>query len=639
MICFIIFFIHLFAVVKVSSVNGAVNEENFKSIVQDLYTPGLFKMMRDPETKTVSHEHLVNFLLNANDVFLTHDWGTDESGRNNHKRVSRICHALQKKGLKCWFDEDEMEGRIHQKMSDGIDSSRLVLIFITERYIDKVAGKGALGAGDNCLYEFDYAYQMKPGKSIAVVMEQRCSSTNTWYGPVGGCLGSSLYQAFWDDKKFNENLESLYGMIMNMIKIPIQQMVAELGITMESKQLHSPSAVSLFNHHTNITTNNTSTSTTNSNNTNANHTTTTNTQLGQTNPTTHRNNIEAAKKAALTSGRDEIYLKELFHWFVDEAKLTEESSHKYANTSLKQGVVSPKELAKFVLSNQLSLRDDFEMSKIDAVKVLEQLKLIPASNKTSTSDKTNNNVKSEKIYRSTTNTNTTTTTTNENNNNNRSFTNKTDNTKVTPATSHITHSLPKPSTTLSSSSEKNSRATTPTPNHTTTTTNTNNNTTNQNKLDLMKIDKNSRNTTPVQSTNNNTHSNTTNNNSNTKIDFAKVEKSLRSTTPLSARTNNYNSNNTNNNHNNYSTTPPAPIGQTKTDHNNKIDNINRTIRSPPEPPHITPNNNNNRSNNNNNNNNNALMAIQNKNIADEKYFKIISDSGSKGTYEAKSTRK
>jgi len=43
-------------------------------------------------------------------VFLTHDWGKDTEGRDNHKRVSRINVALQKRGIITWFDEDRMEG-------------------------------------------------------------------------------------------------------------------------------------------------------------------------------------------------------------------------------------------------------------------------------------------------------------------------------------------------------------------------------------------------------------------------------------------------------------------------------------------------------------------------------------------------
>ena len=49
-------------------------------------------------------------------VFLTHDWGKDAEGRDNHKRVSKINKALKERGLITWFDEDRMEGSIVDAM-------------------------------------------------------------------------------------------------------------------------------------------------------------------------------------------------------------------------------------------------------------------------------------------------------------------------------------------------------------------------------------------------------------------------------------------------------------------------------------------------------------------------------------------
>ena len=44
------------------------------------------------------------------DVFLTHDWGTDELGRPNHDRVKRANAWLKQRGIVAWFDEEMMEG-------------------------------------------------------------------------------------------------------------------------------------------------------------------------------------------------------------------------------------------------------------------------------------------------------------------------------------------------------------------------------------------------------------------------------------------------------------------------------------------------------------------------------------------------
>ena len=76
------------------------------------------------------------------DCFLTHDWGEDEGGRNNHARVARVCANLKKEGLRPWFDEERMRGDINDKMADGIEGSGCVVCFITKRYIQKAGGKG-----------------------------------------------------------------------------------------------------------------------------------------------------------------------------------------------------------------------------------------------------------------------------------------------------------------------------------------------------------------------------------------------------------------------------------------------------------------------------------------------------------------
>ena len=69
---------------------------------------------------------------------LTHDWGTDELGRNNHDRVVNIANQLKILGSSTWIDEYEMTGNIMNKMCQAIDQSACVLVFITERYVKKV---------------------------------------------------------------------------------------------------------------------------------------------------------------------------------------------------------------------------------------------------------------------------------------------------------------------------------------------------------------------------------------------------------------------------------------------------------------------------------------------------------------------
>ena len=76
------------------------------------------------------------------DCFLTHDWAKDELKRNNHQRVSMLKEALEARGYKTWFDEEMMTGNIERKMMEGIDGSRTIICFVTDRYCEKANGDG-----------------------------------------------------------------------------------------------------------------------------------------------------------------------------------------------------------------------------------------------------------------------------------------------------------------------------------------------------------------------------------------------------------------------------------------------------------------------------------------------------------------
>ena len=108
------------------------------------------------------------------EAFLSHDWGKDELGRNNHDRVKKIFQALKEKGLSLWFDEVYMEGDIDKAMCKGIDESKLVIIFITKRYMQKVAGDNDQ---DNCQKEFNYAKQKEALNGCCVLSWSHSAET------------------------------------------------------------------------------------------------------------------------------------------------------------------------------------------------------------------------------------------------------------------------------------------------------------------------------------------------------------------------------------------------------------------------------------------------------------------------------
>ena len=125
------------------------------------------------------------------DIFLSHNWGNDEYGRNNHQRVSFINEKLKLSGFRTWFDEEQLTGNIDEEMARGIEETKGVIVFITQRYYNKVNGKKA---GDNCQKEFQHASKIKTrAKMVPVVMEKVMCDLNPWLGLVGINIGGEKY--------------------------------------------------------------------------------------------------------------------------------------------------------------------------------------------------------------------------------------------------------------------------------------------------------------------------------------------------------------------------------------------------------------------------------------------------------------
>lgn len=144
----------------------------------------------------------------AYDAFLTHDWGKDLLGRDNHERVKIINELLKDNGVVTWFDNDRLRGHdMVNKIALGIDRSKKFVVFLTQRYVEKVNGKNP---DDFCKREFLYgAKHKKVDKIVVVVMEESMLDTNSWSGQLDFIVGSTLYVDMTTDDKIRENIGTL----------------------------------------------------------------------------------------------------------------------------------------------------------------------------------------------------------------------------------------------------------------------------------------------------------------------------------------------------------------------------------------------------------------------------------------------
>jgi hypothetical protein len=151
------------------------------------------------------------------DVFLSHDWGG-----GNHDRVSAINDALKRRGVKTWFDGEQMAGDILLAMADGIENSRIMIPFLTENYRNKVNSNDER---DNCQKELRHGEQQLGAQNmLAVVMETSMRNPRDWKGRLGMVLGHRLYVADFSGCKqmsglqFEEEMDKLYASILLLRK-------------------------------------------------------------------------------------------------------------------------------------------------------------------------------------------------------------------------------------------------------------------------------------------------------------------------------------------------------------------------------------------------------------------------------------
>ena len=105
------------------------------------------------------------------DIFISHNWGLDKQHRDNHIRCKLLADKLIKHGYSIWFDTYDMLGNIDDSIIKGINNSKIVLICLTEEYINKINNAVYKSSpNDNCYKEWNYSI-FKQKIIIPIIME------------------------------------------------------------------------------------------------------------------------------------------------------------------------------------------------------------------------------------------------------------------------------------------------------------------------------------------------------------------------------------------------------------------------------------------------------------------------------------
>ena len=156
-------------------------------------------------------------MANNTDVFLSHNWGKDKEGRNNHYRVSLINRKLIELGYETWFDEQKLYGDFDDQISEGIEKTKCVVVFMTELYRNKVNSDNPR---DYCKLEFSHAKIKKTTKKmVAIVMEPCMADISKWIGQVSMNLAGNLYidmsEDLLNETYLNERMKKLQEVLQS----------------------------------------------------------------------------------------------------------------------------------------------------------------------------------------------------------------------------------------------------------------------------------------------------------------------------------------------------------------------------------------------------------------------------------------
>lgn len=215
-----------------ASVVKDYTEAEFKDAITSIYgkhAASKFYTRFKNKEGIVTKDKIDKIVKAAKDVFLSHNWGKDNEGRDNHGRVVKMAKYLEDQGIKCWIDEKEMSGDINRAMDNGINFSRTFIACVTEDYMRKIDGQGPNEEQDNCLKEFKYATTSKtPARMLAVVMEKSSCSTSDWFGPLEATLGSSLYCGLTSDDNFEESMDKIVVELKKRLEVSMGEMEKEI---------------------------------------------------------------------------------------------------------------------------------------------------------------------------------------------------------------------------------------------------------------------------------------------------------------------------------------------------------------------------------------------------------------------------
>lgn len=184
-----------------------ISEDEYRQGTKSLYRKADFQALAEGNMLTV--DSLVSIFNEKYDVFFSYDHDEDIDSRNL-KRISKINDSLTARGFRvCFIPHDIKTKAQRDDVVSRIDSSSCTIIFITQRYMQKIASNEQDEVKDAVELQFYEAHKKSIDRMVSVVMEGRCRRKQDWIGEVGMVMGNKTFIDFADDTKYDECIEDI----------------------------------------------------------------------------------------------------------------------------------------------------------------------------------------------------------------------------------------------------------------------------------------------------------------------------------------------------------------------------------------------------------------------------------------------
>eukprot|EP01036_Dinobryon_divergens_P023345 gene23345-31679_t len=217
----------------ISTIPMQIDKETFRKISGGSFNDEIFDA--NSVAGIMTREKLIE-LSSVTDCYLSYESGKDSYGRPIDDRVARINQYLRSKGLMTFFDDNKIKDpNLMTRVCKGVDSSKVVVCFITKGYIAKVTGKDLT---DKCLIEFTYTLRRKhPNFMIPVILEEDIMNAQQWGGTVGLALSDSAggFVEFGNDENFEVKCNNLYQRIVTISR---KNLIISPSLLVSSSLLH-----------------------------------------------------------------------------------------------------------------------------------------------------------------------------------------------------------------------------------------------------------------------------------------------------------------------------------------------------------------------------------------------------------------